>query len=148
MEEGPIAGGLEEKHIIEDVEDDISQHSRNHLAIRSEILLSAISFLGQRLEMENDGTVANLTKILKASSCKEIIDASRQLFYDIFGDSKLREFTSDVCKSFGDIERIKDIDSDDNGAVLSDRLRKMIQDPTPLWLHRSCPKSLTRPFCV
>ena len=57
MEEGPIAGGMEEKHMIEGVEDDISRNSRSHLAIRSEILLSAINFLGQRLEIENDGTI-------------------------------------------------------------------------------------------
>ena len=68
MEEGPIAGGMEEKHMIEGVEDDISRNSRSHLAIRSEILLSAFNFLGQRLEIENDGTIAILTKILKASS--------------------------------------------------------------------------------
>ena len=77
--------------------------------------------------MEIDGTVATLTKILKASSSKEIIDATRQFVCDIFGDSKLREFTSDVCKSFGDTERIKNIDSDDSGTVLVLRLRKMIQ---------------------
>ena len=130
MEEGPIAGGMEEKHVIKGVEDDISRNSRSHLAIRSEILLSAINFLGQRLEIENDGTIAILTKILKASSTKEIIDVSRQFVCDIFGDSKLREFTSDACKSFGEIERIKNIDSDqshDSGTALSLRLRKMIQ---------------------
>ena len=44
MEEGPIAGGMEEKHMIKGVEDDISRNSRSHLAIRSEILLSAINF--------------------------------------------------------------------------------------------------------
>ena len=52
------------------------------------------------------------------------------LFVTSFGDSKLREFTSDVCKSFGEIETIKNIDSDqshDSGAALSLRLRKMIQ---------------------
>ena len=38
MEEGPIAGGMEEEHMIEGVED-ISRNSRSHLAIRSEILL-------------------------------------------------------------------------------------------------------------
>ena len=129
MEEGPIAGGMEEKHVIKGVEDDISRNSRSHLAIRSEILLSAINFLGQRLEIESDGTIAILTRILKASSSKEI-HVSRQFVCDIFGDSKLREFTSDVCKSFGEIERIKNIDSDqshDSGTALSLRLRKMIQ---------------------
>ena len=44
MEEGPIAGGMEEKHMIKGVEDDISRNSRSHLAIRSEILLSVINF--------------------------------------------------------------------------------------------------------
>lgn len=127
MEEGPIAGGMEEKHMMDDVEDDISRHSRSHLAIRSEILLSAINFLGQRLEIENNGTTAILTKILEASSSKAIIDVSRQFVCDIFGESKLREFTSDVCKSFGEIERIKNIDSNDSGTALSLRLRKMIQ---------------------
>ena len=62
IKEGPIAGGMEEKHMMQDVEDDISRHSRNRTAIRSEILLSAINFLGQRLEVENDGTIAILTK--------------------------------------------------------------------------------------
>ena len=75
---------MEEKHIIEGVEDDISRNSSSHLAIQSEILLSAINFLGQRLEIKNDGTIAILTKILKASSSKEIIDVSRQFVCDIF----------------------------------------------------------------
>ena len=75
--------------MIGGVEDDISRNSRSHLAIRSEILLSAINSLGQRLEIENDGTIAILTKILKASSSKEIIDVCRQFVCDIFGDSKL-----------------------------------------------------------
>ena len=44
MEEGPIAGEMEEKHTMEDVEGDISQHSRSRLAITSEVLLSAINF--------------------------------------------------------------------------------------------------------
>ena len=130
MREGPITGGMEEKHMIKDGQDDTLRHSRSNSAIiRSEILLSAINFLGQRLEIENDGTVANLTTILNASSPKEIIDASRQFVCDIFGDSQLREFTSDICKSFGDIERIKNIDSEntDSGTVLALRLRKMIQ---------------------
>ena len=35
---------MEEKHMIKGVEDDISRNSRSHLAIRSEILLSAINF--------------------------------------------------------------------------------------------------------
>ena len=48
--------------MMQDVEDDISRHSRSRTAIRSEILLSAINFLGQRLEVENDGTIAILTK--------------------------------------------------------------------------------------
>ena len=127
MKEGPIAGGMEEKHTIKVSEDHASRHSRSHSAIRSEILLSAINFLDQRLQMEDDGTVANITTILKATSCKEIIDASRQFVCDIFGVSKLREFTSDVCKFFGDIEEIENIDSDHTGTVLALRLRKMIQ---------------------
>ena len=62
MEEGPIAGGMEKKHMMQDVEDDISRHSRTRTVIRSEILLPAINFLGQRLEVENDGTITILTK--------------------------------------------------------------------------------------
>ncbi len=60
---------------------------------------------------------------------KKSLMLAGNLFCDIFGDSQLREFTSDVCKSFGDIERIKNIDSEntDSGTVLALRLRKMIQ---------------------
>jgi hypothetical protein len=74
--------------------------------------MSAVSFLGDRLQME-DGTIANITRILKASSPKEIIDASRELACDLFGEEKLREFTSDVCKSFRQIENIQNIESSD-----------------------------------
>ena len=50
--------------------------------------------------MENDGTIAIVTKILETSSSKEIMDVSRQFVCDIFGESKLRQFiTSEVCKS-------------------------------------------------
>ena len=42
-------------------------------------------------------------------------------------EEKLREFTSDVCKSFGQIENILNIESSDQGTVLTVRLRKMIQ---------------------
>lgn len=46
--------------------------------------------------------MVNFTRILKANTSKEIIDASRQLVCDIVGESKLREFTSDVCTSWAD----------------------------------------------
>ena len=54
-------------------------------------------------------------------------DASREFVCDVFGDEKLREFASDVCKSFGQIEKIQNIESNDEGTVLTVRLRKMIE---------------------
>ena len=129
MKQGPIAGGMEEKYSINEIDDNESRgrRSRHYSAIRSEVIMSAVNFLGDRLQMEEDGTIANITRILKASSPKEIIDASRELVCDLFGEEKLREFTSDVCKSFGQIENIQNIESSDQGTVLTVRLRKMIQ---------------------
>ena len=128
MKQGPIAGGMEEKYSINEIDDNESRgrSSRHYSAIRSELIMSAVRFLGDRLQME-DGTIANITRILKASSPKEIIDASRELVCDLFGEEKLREFTSDVCKSFRQIENIQNIESSDQGTVLTVRLRKMIQ---------------------
>ncbi|CAB3996163.1 Hypothetical predicted protein [Paramuricea clavata] len=79
MKQGPIAGGMEEKYSINEIDDNESRGRRSphYSAIRSEVIMSAVNFLGDRLQMEEDGTIANITRILKASSPKEIIDASR-----------------------------------------------------------------------
>ena len=45
------------------------------------------NFPGDRQQME----VANITRILKATSPKEIINASREFVCDVFGEPKLRE---------------------------------------------------------
>ena len=63
-----------------------------------------------------------LQRNFEDSSSKEIIYVSRQFVCDIFGESNLREFTSDVCKSFGEFESIKNIDSNISGTALSLRL--------------------------
>ena len=136
MKEGPIAGGNEEKFAFEDERNEVRKSRANHCyvdgrsrslsAIRYEVLLSAINFLGERLQIEDDGTVTKIQAILAAKSPKEIIDASREFVCEVFGESKVREFSSDVCKSFGNIECIKDIESTDEGTVLALRLRKMI----------------------
>ena len=90
-------------------------------------MLSAINFLGERLQIEEDGTVENITRILRARSSKEIMNASRELVCELFGESQLRDFVSDVCKSFGKIEAIQDIEIADQGTALALRLRKMVQ---------------------
>ena len=80
MKQGPIAGGMEEKYALNETDDNETRgrSSQDYSAIRSEVILSAINFLGDRLQMEEDGTVRNITRILKAISPKEIIDASRE----------------------------------------------------------------------
>eukprot|EP00795_Rhopilema_esculentum_P008977 gene8976-16618_t len=55
----------------------VDARSRSFPAIRSEVILSAINFLGQRLQVEDDGTVTKIKTILAATSPKQIIDASR-----------------------------------------------------------------------
>ena len=119
MKQGPIAGGMEEKYSINEIDDNESRgrRLRHYSAIRSQVIMSAVNFLGDK----------DPQRILKGSSPKEIIDASRELVCDLFGEEKLREFTSDVCKSFAQIENIQNIESSDQGTVLTVRLRKMIQ---------------------
>lgn len=79
MKEVPIAGGMEEKYTISVNDGNETRRSRSHhSAIRSEVIVSAINFLRHRLQIEENGTIANITRILKATSRKESIDASRE----------------------------------------------------------------------
>ena len=79
----------------------VSSGGRDPQAIRIEIIESAINFLDQRMNIENDETIVNLKAVLDAKSPKEIITASRYLSSEILGEGLLSEFASDVCLSWG-----------------------------------------------
>ncbi len=75
----------------------VSSGGRDPQAIRIEIIESAINFLDQRMNIENDETIVNLKAVLDAKSPKEIITASRYLASEILGEGLLSEFASGVC---------------------------------------------------
>ena len=98
-------------------------------AIRNEIVESAINFLDQRMNTENDGTMQNLIQILDAKSSKKFILASRELASQILGPSSLSDFVADVCSSWPNLSKIRHehVEVEDNGTVYALRLRKITQ---------------------
>ena len=114
MKDLPIPGGKEEQNLENRHEDDcdtsvirkattahqfVSSGSRDSHTIRNEIVESAINFLDQRMNTENDGTMQNVIQIHDAKSSKEFILASRELASQILGPSSLSDFVADVCSS-------------------------------------------------
>ena len=101
MKDLSIPGGKGEQNLENRHEDDcdtsvrkaktthqfLSSGSRDSHAIRNEIVESAINFLDQRMNTENDGTMQNLIQILDAKSSKEFILASRELATQILEPS-------------------------------------------------------------
>lgn len=142
MKDLPIPGGKEEQNLEnnsheEDCDTSVrkaktahqfaSSGSRDSRAIRNEIVESAINFLGQRMNTENDGTVQNLIQILDAKSSKEFIMASRELASQILGPSNPSDFVADVCSSWPNLSKIQHVEMEDTGTVYALRIRKMIQ---------------------
>ena len=87
----------------------------------------AINFLNERMNIEEDGTINNLTKVLESKSAKEFIVSSRDLISQMFGDEVLEEFVGDVCTSWSKISEIKEIALEDAGDIYALKLRKMTQ---------------------
>ena len=142
MNEIPIPGGREEKcrGNFEEVSSPTNSRQkrnimnkyvttthRNDMAVRTEIVQSAINFLDERMNLENDGTLKNLMKILDAKSSTELITASRDLASQLFGPEKIEDFVSDTCMSWRKIVAIEDPAIEDNGTFYALKLRKMVQ---------------------
>ena len=73
---------------------------REDAPVRAEIVQSAIDYLDQRMNIEEDGTINNLKKIIDANSPTQLINASRGLVSQMLGANKVEEFVSDVCMSW------------------------------------------------
>ena len=79
---------------------------------------SAINFLNERMNIEEDGTINSLTKILESKSTKEFIASSRDLISQMFGDEVLEEeFVGNVCASWSKISEIKEIALEDTSSI-------------------------------
>ena len=140
MKDIPVPGGKEEQYLEEEDDDQgravrrtktahqfVTSRNRDSSAIRNEILQSAINFLGQRMNTENDGTIKSLMSILDATSSKDLIVASRDLVSKIFGPSCLTDFVTDVCKSWSNLSKIEYVEVEDTGIAYALHLRKMTQ---------------------
>ncbi len=110
----------------------VSSGGRDPQAIRIEIIESAINFLDQRMNIENDETIVNLKAVLDAKSPKEIITASRYSASEILGEGLLSEFASDVCLSWEKLKQLSDVRIDDQGTYYALKLRKMAQSSSGL----------------
>ena len=100
---------------------------RDNKAVRNEVVQSAINFLHERMNIENDGTINSLKKVLEAKSPKVFITSSRELVSQMFGSQLIEKFVSDVCSSWGKISEVKSTDVEDTGTVYALKLRKMTQ---------------------
>ena len=140
MKEMPVPGGKEERYLQSlelsgEENESIRQTSnqfvtsmrRSNDAVRAEIVQSAINFLSERMNIEEDGTINNLKKVLESKSAKEFIVSSRDLISQMFGDEALEEFVGDVCASWSKISEIKKIATKDTGSIYALKLRKMTQ---------------------
>ena len=145
MKEMPVPGGQEEKYLKNlnsskesSGERNIRKTSQAHRfvtslrredgPIRVEIVQSAINFLDQRMNIEQDETINNLKKILDASSPAQMINASRDLVSQIFGEDKVEEFVSDVCMSWTNLSKVQVYSQiEDSGTLYASKLRKMTE---------------------
>ena len=147
LKEMPLPGGKEETYLKElencTVETDdscersqrmnarhkfVTTTNREDSAVRLEVVQSAINFLDQRMNIEEDDTINNLKAILDAKSPTELITASRALVTQIFGHDDVGQFVEDVCQSWSKISDINHVgDIQDIGTSYALRLRKMTQ---------------------
>ena len=140
MKEMSVPGGKEERYLqslelsgeenerIKQTNNEfVTSMRRNNDAMRVEIVQSAITFLSERMDIEEDGTINNLKKVLESKSAKEFIVSSRDLISQMFGDEALQEFVGDVCASWSKISEIKEIGTEDTGSIYTLKLRKMTQ---------------------
>ena len=102
METEPLPGGQEEK--LEDVEEAGTRcHNsnvttkRNFGAVRQEAVSSAINFLTERLNVEQENVVSAMSQLLKATSVAEFIAGGRDLTSGLFGPESVSQFVTDVC---------------------------------------------------
>lgn len=142
LKEMPVPGGEEDRYLNDLTEKDIEEGGARRTgqahrfvtsmntedgAVRIEIIQSAINFLDERMNIEEDRTINSLMKILDANSTVKFITASRGLVSQIFGADKVEEFVSDVCKSWARLSKIDTIKAEDTGTFYALRLRKMTQ---------------------
>ena len=143
MDQMPIPGGKEEDHLRKLQEDSANNEAeqcrrktgnhfvtamrRDNKAVRNEVVQSAINFLHERMNIENDGTINSLKTVLEAKSPKVFITSSRELVSQMFGSQVIEQFVSDVCSSLGKISEVKSVDVEDTGTVYALKLRKMTQ---------------------
>ena len=85
--------------------------------VQLEIVQSAINFLDQRMNIEQDDTINNLKEILDAKSPTQLIIASRHLVSQIFGPDDVGQFVEGVCQSWTKISNINDVDIQDVGTL-------------------------------
>ena len=144
MKEMPVPGGKEENYLKElegcshetdersawrtNVRNEyIATTNREGSAVRLEVVQSAINFLEQWMNIEQDETINSLTKILDAKSPTELITASRCLVSQMFGPDHVEEFVADVCQLWTKLSKVDFVDIQDIGTVYALRLRKMTQ---------------------
>eukprot|EP00794_Sanderia_malayensis_P011396 gene11397-12582_t len=145
MKEMPVPGGQEEENLKNlnpseesSAERNIRKTSQAHRfvtslrredgPIRVEIVQSAINVLNQRMNIEQDETINNLKKIFYASSPAQMLNASRDLVSQIFGEDKVEEFVSDVCMSWTNLSKIQVYGQiEDSGTFYALKLRKMTE---------------------
>ena len=140
MKEMPVPGGKEEhyfktlelsgeenKSLRQTNNQFVTSMRRSDDVVRVEIVQSAINFLNERMNIEENGTIHNLKKVLESKSAKEFIVSSRDLISQMFGDEVLEEFFGDVCASWSKISEIKDIALEDTGSIYALKLQKMAQ---------------------
>ena len=120
--------GEENENIRQTSNQFVTSMRKSNDAVRVEIVQSAINFLSERMNIEEDGTINNLKKVLESKSAKEFIVSSRDLISQMFGDEALEEFVGDVCASWSKISEIKEIATEDKVVSrLIMKLRKMTQ---------------------
>ena len=142
IKEMPVPGGQEERYLNDITATDngergvrrtgqahrfVTSMNREDGAVRIEIIPSAINFLDERMNTEEDGTINNLMKILDANSTAQLITASRDLVSQILREDKVEEFVSDVCMSWASLRKIDTIEKEDTDTFYALKLRKMTE---------------------
>ena len=133
--DGPLPGGEEEQSAGDAAAGDSAEagpsgrrqvvnanvpSSRSYSAVRDDTVQSVISFLGERLEIEQEQLVAVMLKLVKADSARDFIRAGTELTRGLLGQAGVADLVTSTCDHWSAMCSARD-----GAATVGGKLRQM-----------------------
>jgi len=103
----------------------VTSNSRCFSAVRIEVVMSAKNFLSQRLNIETDGTLQQMTTVTNANTCNDFVSACVAAVKLFTSSNKQQQLVHECCDAWEDISGIPVFDTVDAGTKTSLRLRHL-----------------------